>query len=144
SAPTSSTQSPAGPPPACRSALPMPTAPSWPPPAPTTTAASPPSTPVNSPASTGCALTPPSTSTPKASPASTPKSSSPSKSATPQPNIMCRYCCRRMRTPPTEGAEVSEIILGKNQYGKAENRVVRIYRDTPRHEIHDINVSTCL
>jgi urate oxidase len=39
---------------------------------------------------------------------------------------------------------MSEIILGKNQYGKAENRVVRIYRDTPRHEIHDINVSTCL
>ena len=39
---------------------------------------------------------------------------------------------------------MSGIILGKNQYGKAENRVVRIYRDTPRHEIHDINVSTCL
>lgn len=39
---------------------------------------------------------------------------------------------------------MSEIILGGNQYGKAENRVVRIYRDTPRHEIHDINVSTCL
>jgi urate oxidase len=39
---------------------------------------------------------------------------------------------------------VSKIILGKNQYGKAENRVVRIYRDTPRHEIHDFNVSTCL
>jgi urate oxidase len=39
---------------------------------------------------------------------------------------------------------VSGIILGKNQYGKAENRLVRIYRDTPRHEIHDINVSTCL
>jgi urate oxidase len=39
---------------------------------------------------------------------------------------------------------VSKIILGKNQYGKAENRIVRIYRDTPRHEIHDINVSTCL
>jgi urate oxidase len=39
---------------------------------------------------------------------------------------------------------VSDIILGKNQYGKAENRVVRIYRDSPRHEIHDINVSTCL
>jgi urate oxidase len=39
---------------------------------------------------------------------------------------------------------VSGIILGKNQYGKAENRVVRIYRETPRHEIHDINVSTCL
>jgi urate oxidase len=39
---------------------------------------------------------------------------------------------------------VSKIILGRNQYGKAENRIVRIYRDTPRHEIHDVNVSTCL
>jgi urate oxidase len=39
---------------------------------------------------------------------------------------------------------MSEIFLAKDQYGKAENRVVRIYRDTPRHEIHDINVSTCL
>ena len=39
---------------------------------------------------------------------------------------------------------MSKIILGKNQYGKAENRLVRIYRDAPRHEIHDINVSTCL
>ena len=39
---------------------------------------------------------------------------------------------------------MSDIVLGKNQYGKAENRVVRIYRDTPHHEIHDVNVSTCL
>ncbi len=36
------------------------------------------------------------------------------------------------------------IVLGPNQYGKAENRVVRIYRDTERHEIRDINVSTSL
>ncbi len=36
------------------------------------------------------------------------------------------------------------IVLGHHQYGKAENRVVRIYRDTPRHEIHDLNVSTAL
>lgn len=36
------------------------------------------------------------------------------------------------------------ISLGANQYGKAENRVVRIYRDTPRHEIVDLNVSTWL
>lgn len=36
------------------------------------------------------------------------------------------------------------ISLGANQYGKAENRVVRIYRDTPRHEIRDLNVSTTL
>lgn len=36
------------------------------------------------------------------------------------------------------------ISLGANQYGKAENRVVRIYRDTDRHEICDLNVSTAL
>jgi urate oxidase len=36
------------------------------------------------------------------------------------------------------------IVLGANQYGKAENRLVRIYRDAPRHEIRDLNVSTSL
>lgn len=36
------------------------------------------------------------------------------------------------------------IILGDHQYGKAENRIVRIVRDLPRHEIHDVNVSTAL
>lgn len=36
------------------------------------------------------------------------------------------------------------IVLGPNQYGKAENRVVRIVRNTPRHEIRDLNVSTAL
>jgi urate oxidase len=36
------------------------------------------------------------------------------------------------------------ILLGDNQYGKAETRVVRIYRDTERHEIRDLNVSTAL
>jgi len=36
------------------------------------------------------------------------------------------------------------IILGDNQYGKAENRVVRIYRETERHAIKDLNVSTSL
>jgi urate oxidase len=35
-------------------------------------------------------------------------------------------------------------VLGANQYGKAESRVVRIVRDTPRHEIRDLNVSTSL
>lgn len=34
--------------------------------------------------------------------------------------------------------------LGANQYGKAETRVVRIVRDTPVHEIRDLNVSTAL
>ena len=36
------------------------------------------------------------------------------------------------------------IVLGPNQYGKAENRVVRVYRDSQRHEIRDLNVSTAL
>ncbi|HET8602433.1 MAG TPA: urate oxidase [Marmoricola sp.] len=36
------------------------------------------------------------------------------------------------------------IRLGPNQYGKAENRLVRIYRDTPRHQIRDLNVSSAL
>jgi urate oxidase len=34
--------------------------------------------------------------------------------------------------------------LGANQYGKAESRVVRIVRDTPRHEIIDLTVSSSL
>jgi urate oxidase len=36
------------------------------------------------------------------------------------------------------------IVLGPNQYGKAETRVVRVYRDSARHEIRDLNVSTLL
>ncbi|HWM73476.1 MAG TPA: urate oxidase [Nocardioides sp.] len=36
------------------------------------------------------------------------------------------------------------IVLGANQYGKAESRVVRIYRDTERHEIRDLNASTSI
>lgn len=36
------------------------------------------------------------------------------------------------------------IVLGDNRYGKAETRVVRIVRDSPRHEIRDRNVSTAL
>jgi urate oxidase len=34
--------------------------------------------------------------------------------------------------------------LGLNQYGKAESRVVRIYRDSATHDIRDLNVSTSL
>ena len=39
---------------------------------------------------------------------------------------------------------MSNVILTKNQYGKAENRVVRITRDTDRHEIEDLNVTSQL
>jgi len=36
------------------------------------------------------------------------------------------------------------IALGQNQYGKAETRVLRVYRDSDRHEIRDLAVSTSL
>ena len=39
---------------------------------------------------------------------------------------------------------MTEVILTTNQYGKAENRVVRITRDTDRHEIVDLNVTSQL
>lgn len=38
----------------------------------------------------------------------------------------------------------SKIVLGQNQYGKAEVRVVRVSRDTNRHSIEDLNVSSQL
>ncbi|WP_432501095.1 factor-independent urate hydroxylase [Kineococcus arenarius] len=36
------------------------------------------------------------------------------------------------------------IVLASHQYGKAENRVVRVQRDSARHEIVDLNVTTTL
>ena len=36
------------------------------------------------------------------------------------------------------------VSLGANKYGKAENRVVRITRDTAHHEIEDLNVTSQL
>lgn len=36
------------------------------------------------------------------------------------------------------------IVLGPNQYGKAENRLVRVYRENARHVIRDLNVSSAL
>jgi len=37
-----------------------------------------------------------------------------------------------------------DIVLGANQYGKAECRLVRVTRDTSVHEIQDLNVTTQL
>lgn len=39
---------------------------------------------------------------------------------------------------------MSRIVLGPNQYGKAECRLVRVTRDTPRHRIDDLTVTTQL
>ncbi len=36
------------------------------------------------------------------------------------------------------------IVMGPNQYGKAECRIVTVDRDTERHSIKDLNVSTSL
>ena len=36
------------------------------------------------------------------------------------------------------------VTLGQNQYGKAETRVVRVFRDSDQHEIVDYNVSVAL
>jgi urate oxidase len=38
----------------------------------------------------------------------------------------------------------ARIVLGANQYGKAEVRVVRVRRDGPRHELRDLDVSIAL
>ena len=38
----------------------------------------------------------------------------------------------------------SDIVLGANQYGKGEVRLVRVTRDTAVHEIEDLNVTTQL
>lgn len=39
---------------------------------------------------------------------------------------------------------VGDIVLGPNQYGKAECRLVRVTRDTAVHEIEDLNVTSQL
>ncbi|WBB80284.1 urate oxidase [Micromonospora sp. WMMD882] len=36
------------------------------------------------------------------------------------------------------------IVLGANQYGKAETRLVRVDRDGPRHELRDLTVTVAL
>lgn len=36
------------------------------------------------------------------------------------------------------------VSLGANKYGKAENRLVKITRDTDRHEIEDLNITSQL
>src|ERR1700753_4523356 len=43
----------------------------------------------------------------------------------------------------SEGVPVA-ITFGENQYGKAEVRLVKIPRDSDRHQIEDLNVSTSL
>ena len=46
--------------------------------------------------------------------------------------------------PGTGSADTGRIVLGRNQYGKAEVRLVRITRDADRHSIEDLNVTSQL
>ena len=39
---------------------------------------------------------------------------------------------------------MSKIVLGDNQYGKAETHVVRVTKNGPQHEIKDLNVTVAL
>ena len=47
-------------------------------------------------------------------------------------------------TDVTTRTTADTVVLGRNQYGKAENHVVRINRDTDRHEIRDLVVTSQL
>lgn len=47
-------------------------------------------------------------------------------------------------TDVTTRAATDTVVLGKNQYGKAENHVVRVNRDNERHEIRDLVVTSQL
>ncbi|HJF13493.1 MAG TPA: urate oxidase [Enteractinococcus helveticum] len=51
-----------------------------------------------------------------------------------------------MTSPTMENTSVDNdtVRLTANQYGKAENRVVRVYRDTKRHSLRDLNVTSQL
>ncbi|WP_026819450.1 factor-independent urate hydroxylase [Arthrobacter castelli] len=49
-----------------------------------------------------------------------------------------------MTPEETSQTGTGRIVLGQNQYGKAEVRLVKITRDTDRHEIEDLNVTSQL
>jgi urate oxidase len=44
----------------------------------------------------------------------------------------------------TETETGSRIVLGRNNYGKSENRIVKVNRDTKRHELWDLDVRVAL
>jgi urate oxidase len=44
----------------------------------------------------------------------------------------------------TKGTETGEIVLGRNNYGKSEIRLVKVKRDTDRHELWDLAVDVAL
>ncbi len=49
-----------------------------------------------------------------------------------------------MVEPPRPVARMSGIVLGDNEYGKAETHVVRVDRSNPLHEVKDLTVTVAL
>ncbi|WP_102158586.1 factor-independent urate hydroxylase [Zhihengliuella halotolerans] len=49
-----------------------------------------------------------------------------------------------MTLTASETSTGTKIVLGRNQYGKAEVRLVKITRDTARHQIEDLNITSQL
>lgn len=48
------------------------------------------------------------------------------------------------QTPAGNTAGAARIVLGSNQYGKAEVRLVKVTRDTARHRLEDLSVTSQL
>ncbi len=47
-------------------------------------------------------------------------------------------------TSTTTGEQTGTVVLGENQYGKAEVRVMKVDRDQPRHRITELSVTSQL
>ncbi|WP_104102233.1 factor-independent urate hydroxylase [Arthrobacter sp. 08Y14] len=48
------------------------------------------------------------------------------------------------QAPSEERADNTRIVLGNNQYGKAEVRLVKVTRDTARHRLEDLSITSQL
>ncbi len=48
------------------------------------------------------------------------------------------------QAPSGETAGTARIVLGSNQYGKAEVRLVKVTRDTARHQLEDLSITSQL
>ena len=48
------------------------------------------------------------------------------------------------QAPSEERADNARIVLGNNQYGKAEVRLVKVTRDTARHRLEDLSITSQL
>ncbi|MBO0897098.1 factor-independent urate hydroxylase [Arthrobacter sunyaminii] len=48
------------------------------------------------------------------------------------------------QAPSEERADNARIVLGSNQYGKAEVRLVKVTRDTARHRLEDLSITSQL